>query len=531
MKKNDLGEGLPELEVKPPTCVACQYGKQTRLPFPQNKAWRATQKLQLVHTDVGGPQRTSSLNGNKLEKKAEAGIFIGYSSISKAYRIYLPEINKVIVSRDVKFFESESWSWENDKKLEFKENLEFLKDLEFQEENVNIDDEPIKGTRSLSNIYQRCNIAIIKPTSLGYAQMFGVDFYETFAPVARLDTIRMLLALATQKGWNIHQMDVKSTFLNGYLEEEIFVEQREGFIVKGMEEKVYLLKKALYGLKQAPRAWYSGIDSHLLGLGFTKSLSEFTLYFKKVCDETLVVSLYVDDLLVTGSNMKQIDNFKKEMKDVFEMIDLGRMTFFLGMEVQQKQNEIFICQQKYAKEILKKFKMEECNPSATPMNQNEKFCKKDGAAKADERLYRTIIGCLMYLTTTKPDIMNVQEVISQSTVEAEYVVAAATVNQALWIRKLMADLFMEQKEGTQILVDNQAAISIANNLVFHGKTKHFKLKLYFLREVQNEGEIQLVYCKTESQNVDILTKSLPKARYEFLRQRLGVCSSKDKEEC
>ena len=95
----------------------------------------------------------------------------------------------------------------------------------------------------------------------------------------------------------------------------------------------------------------------------------------------------------------------------------------------------------------------------------------------------------------------------------------------------MVDLFMEQKKSTQILVDNQVVISIANNLVFHGKTKHFKLKLYFLREVQKEGEIQLVYCKTESQNVDILTKPLPKASYEFLRQRLGVCSSKYKEEC
>ncbi|RVW97393.1 Copia protein [Vitis vinifera] len=204
--------------------------------------------------------------------------------------------------------------------------------------------------------------------------------------------------------------------------------------------------------------------------------------------------------------------------------------------------------------------MEECNPSATPMNQNERFCKEDGATKADERLYRTIIGCLMYLTTTRPDIMNVvsllsrymhraseihfqaakrivryvkgtidYEVIAQSTAEAEYVTVA--VNQALWIRKLMVDLFMEQKESTQILVDNQATISIANNLVFHGKTKHFKLKLYFLRKVQKEGEIQLVYCKTESQNADILTKPFPKARYEFLRQRLGVCSSRDKEEC
>ena len=95
----------------------------------------------------------------------------------------------------------------------------------------------------------------------------------------------------------------------------------------------------------------------------------------------------------------------------------------------------------------------------------------------------------------------------------------------------MVDLFMEQKKSTQILVDNQVVISIANNLVFHGKTKHFKLKLYFLREVQKEGEIQLVYCKAESQNADILTKPLPKARYEFLRQSLGVCSSRDKEEC
>lgn len=120
-----------------------------------------------------------------------------------------------------------------------------------------------------------------------------------------------------------------------------------------------------------------------------------------------------------------------------------------------------------------------------------------------------------------------QEVIAQSIAEAEY----GAVNQALWIRKLMADLHMEQKESTQILVDNHAAISIANNPVFHEKTKHFKLKLYFLRELQKEEEIQLIYCKTENQNADILTKALPKARYEFLRQRLGVCGSTAKEEC
>ncbi|KAJ8635046.1 hypothetical protein MRB53_009313 [Persea americana] len=330
---------------------------------------------------------------------------------------------------------------------------------------------------------------------------------------------------------------------------------------------------------------------------------------------------------IRGSSMAQIDTFTREMKDVFEMTDLGKVKFFLGMESKQQKNEIFICQHKYAREILKKFHMEGCKPKATPMNQKEKFCKEDGAAKVDERLYRTLISCLMYLTATRLDIMNAisilsrymhsaseihfqaakrivryikdtidyglqfckvknftlhgysdsdwascvddmrsasgycfsfgsaifswcskkQEAIAQSTAEAEYVAAAAAVNQALWLRKLMADLNMEQKESAQIhamadlnmeqkesiqiLVDNQAAISIANNPVFHGKTKHFKLKLYFLREVQREGEIQLIYCKTENQNADILTKPLPKARYEFLRERIGVCSSIAKEDC
>ena len=142
----------------------------------------------------------------------------------------------------------------------------------------------------------------------GYAQLFGVDFSETFAPVARLDTIRLLLALAAQKQWKIYQLDVKSAFLNGYLDEEIFVEQPEGFVAD--MKKVYLLKKALYGLKQAPRAWYSRIDDHLLNIGFNKSMSESTLYIQVINHELIVVSLYVDDLLVTGSNEELVKQFK-----------------------------------------------------------------------------------------------------------------------------------------------------------------------------------------------------------------------------
>lgn len=223
----------------------------------------------------------------------------------------------------------------------------------------------------------------------------------------------MLLALAAQQGWKIHQLDVKSAFLNGYLEEEIFVEQPEGYSIKGKEDKVYLLRKALYGLKQAPRAWYSKIDTHLLSLGFKKSLSESTLYIRREDADLTIVSLYVDDLLVTGSNLDLIILFKTEMMEVFEMTDLGEMFYFLGMEIQQKGQEIFICQQKYAKEILIKFKMEECKSTTTPMNQKEKFCKEDGAEKVDEGLYRSLIGCLMYLTATRPNILYAVSLLSR----------------------------------------------------------------------------------------------------------------------
>ena len=202
----------------------------------------------------------------------------------------------------------------------------------------------------------------------GYKQKPGIDYYEVFAPVARLDTIRLVIALAAQKKWQIHQMDVKSAFLNGSLEEEVFVDQPVGYVKKGHEDKVLKLKKALYGLKQASRAWYTRIDSYFQENGFLKCPYEPTLYTKSNSHgNMLIVCLYVNDLIFTGNDPNMFDAFKEAMSSNFEMTDMGLMSYYLGLEVMQTGAGIFVSQKKYAADILKRFKMESCKPINTPV--------------------------------------------------------------------------------------------------------------------------------------------------------------------
>jgi hypothetical protein len=174
--------------------------------------------------------------------------------------------------------------------------------------------------------------------------------------------------------------------------------------VQGKEHQVYKLKKALYGLKQAPRTWYARIDGCFQESGFNRSKSEPTLYYKQEGNDILIVSLYVDDLLYMGSSSKMKDEFKIAMMNEFEMKDLGLMQYFLGMEVYQNEDEIFICQTKYAKDMLKKFDMVDCKPASTPTAHGIVLCRDDGVEIVDEATYKSIVGSLMFLTHTRPDI-------------------------------------------------------------------------------------------------------------------------------
>ena len=239
----------------------------------------------------------------------------------------------------------------------------------------------------------------------GYSQKKGKDFDEVFSPVARAESIRILIALAAQLEWDLHHLDVKSAFLNGEIKEEVYVHQPEGFIKKGKEDYVLRLRKALYGLKQAPRVWNSKLDNTLRSIGFIKSVNDQEVYISNIKGDRILVGVYVDDLIISGSNTQRIEEFKSSMKTKFEMTDFGLLNSYLGIEVIQGKSDIRLCQTNYALKILEEFNMKGCNSAKTPMECRLGLNREGEGEEVESTYFRKLIGCLRFLSLTRPDLI------------------------------------------------------------------------------------------------------------------------------
>ncbi|GJV55914.1 putative ribonuclease H-like domain-containing protein [Tanacetum coccineum] len=239
----------------------------------------------------------------------------------------------------------------------------------------------------------------------GYTQEEGIDYDEVFAPVARIEAIRLFLAYASFMNFIVYQMDVKSAFLYGTIEEEVYVCQPLGFEDPEFPNKVYKVEKALYGLHQAPRAWYETLSTYLLENGFRRGTIDKTLFIKKDKGDILLVQVYVDDIIFGSTKKSLCTEFEQMMHKRFQMSSMGELTFFLGLQVKQKDDGIFISQDKYVADILKKFDFATVKTASTPMETNKALLKDEEAADVDVHLYRSMIGSLMYLTASRPDIM------------------------------------------------------------------------------------------------------------------------------
>ena len=458
----------------------------------------------------------------------------------------------------------------------------------------------------------------------GFSQIEGIDFFDVFAPVSRYTTIRTILAIAAERDLELHQMDVKTAFLNGTLEEEIYLKAPKGMAIpNGMCLKV---NKGLYGLKQSPRIWNKNLHEFLEGQGFVRNRADPCAYSKHEDDGPFtMLAVFVDDIIIATDSKTYLEELRKAFKSKYKMDDIGNLEWCLGMLVERDrlQGTLKISQEQYIKDMLKRFGMEECNPVAIPADTNVVLCKSMSPSTLEEREvmkdkpYMSLVGSLMYASiSARSDIAQAvgavarymnnpgiqhwnaakrilrylkgtmklgitygniamgkravaedekrgnkssnvvayadadyascldtrrsrtgyalfhnrgatawesrsQPTCAKSTTEAEYMALGEACSEIKWQRQLLEDLTNQKQQGPTILwEDNKGAIALASDPIFRRRTKHIDVKWHFVRECQENGLVEIKYCKSADMIADILTKPIPRKQFERLRGAL-----------
>ncbi|GJR80091.1 putative ribonuclease H-like domain-containing protein [Tanacetum coccineum] len=352
--------------------------------------------------------------------------------------------------------------------------------------------------------------------AFGHRQEEGIDYDEVFAPVARIEAIRIFLA-SSYMGFIVYQI-VKSAFLYGKIDEEVYVSQPPGFVDPKCPKKVYKVVKALYGLHQAPRA--EGQKGY-----------------------HVINQVYVDDIILVLQNIL-VNKFEALMKSRFQMSSMGELTFFLGLQVKQKEDGIFISQDKYVAEILKKFDFASVKTASTAVETQKSLVKDEEAADVDVHLYRSMIGSLMYLTASRPDIMFAVSACSrfQVTPKTSHLNAVKRIFRylkgkpklGLWYPRVSsfdleayldndyAGANLDRKSTTGEAEYVAAANYCRQNPVFHSKTKHIEIRHHFIRDAYEKKLIQVLKIHTDDNVADLLTKAFDVSRFNFLIVNIGM---------
>ncbi|GMI93083.1 cysteine-rich RLK (RECEPTOR-like protein kinase) 8 [Hibiscus trionum] len=248
----------------------------------------------------------------------------------------------------------------------------------------------------------------------GFTQVEGIDYLDTFSPVAKMTTFKVLLSLAGSKGWHLLQLDVNNAFLNGLLDEEVYMKLPLEYHTSSHNSNlVCKLNKSIYGLKQASRQWFNAFSEVVLKLGFQQSSAEHTLFVKGTCDDMVSLLVYMDDIVLAGKDLHLLADVRSSLQQHFKLKDLGQLRYFLGFEIAQNSTGISLSQRHYALKLLEDTGSLAKKPAATPMTPSLKLSATDGELLEDAQPYMRLIGRLLYLTHTRPDITYTIHLLSQ----------------------------------------------------------------------------------------------------------------------
>ncbi|CAM8951943.1 unnamed protein product [Rhodiola kirilowii] len=393
-----------------------------------------------------------------------------------------------------------------------------------------------------------------------------------------MNTVRTLLAIAASKGWPLYQLDVNNAFLHGILDEEVYMNLPPGYYKSDKAKgRVCRLHKSLYGLKQASRQWFSKFSEALIQYGFLSSLNDYSLFTLHKGKDYVALLVYVDDIIITGTSQSLIKSIKQFIDSKFKIKDLGTLRYFLGLEVDRSDSGIFINQRNYALELIKDAGLLGCKPSSLPMDTKHKLSLSTSSPLSDPTKYRRLVGQLIYLTVTRPDLAYAVHVLSQFmhtpredhlkaahkvlrylklapaqglfypanqqlilkaycdadwgacpitrrsvTAEAEYRAMAQVSCELVWLTRLLTDFQVTVPLPIALHCDNNAALHISRNPVFHERTKHVELDCHVVRQHVSSGFLAPEYIPSAAQLADLFTKPLPGESLTHLCSKLNV---------